>query len=77
MKELVNRFEVEFKSTNCTQLLGCDLGTEEGQQVFGDNQLIERCKLYTQRATAITRELLAGKSDPKRPYVGAEKGILD
>ncbi len=77
VKELVNRFEVEFKSTNCAQLLGCDLGTDEGQQVFGNNGLVERCKLYTRRATAITRELLSGKSDPKRPEADDETGIPD
>ncbi len=59
VRELVSRFEKEFKSTNCGKLLGCDLGTEEGQEIFGKQNLIERCRLYTKKATSITRELLA------------------
>ncbi len=77
VKELVRRFEGEFKSTNCAELLGCDLGSEEGQQTFGNDELIERCKRYTRRATAITRELLAGKSNSSNSGTGPRKAALD
>ena len=32
VQELVERFEQQHGSTQCQQLLGCDLGTVEGQQ---------------------------------------------
>ncbi len=59
--ELIKRFEKDFKSTNCAQLLGCDLGTEAGQQTFSEENLIERCRVYTQQSISIVRDLLANK----------------
>ncbi len=51
VQKLVEMFENKFNSTNCKQLLGCDLGTEEGQNKFMANNLIEQCKSYTEEAT--------------------------
>ncbi|MCP4981324.1 MAG: C_GCAxxG_C_C family protein [Gammaproteobacteria bacterium] len=76
VKELVTRFEKEFKSNNCAELLGCDLGTEEGQQTFGNEELIEKCKVYTHRATTITRELLAEKINAPSSDASAQKETL-
>ncbi len=57
--KLVRRFEAEFRSTNCVELLGCDIGTAEGQLAFAAQNLEERCKTYTRRSISIVRELLA------------------
>jgi C_GCAxxG_C_C family probable redox protein len=57
--ELVRQFENEFGGRNCDQLLGCDLGTPEGQAMFKEQALHTRCQLYTARAAEFAAELLA------------------
>jgi putative redox-active protein with C_GCAxxG_C_C motif len=51
-------FEERFGSTNCRDLTGCDLSTEEGQRSFQDNQVFERCRDYVQAAADIARQLV-------------------
>jgi C_GCAxxG_C_C family probable redox protein len=58
IQELMKRFEKQFGSTNCRMLLGCDLGTTEGQQTFQANHLIEHCFEYAEGATRIALSLL-------------------
>lgn len=61
--ELVRRFTAEFGARNCDQLLGCDLGTAEGQTLFRERHLHRRCARYTVRAAEIAAALLA--RDPR------------
>ncbi len=77
VRQLLNRFEEEFESTNCAELLGCDLGTKEGQQTFAEAELVESCKLYTRQATAITRELLAGENSNSGSDLQVQGKTLD
>jgi C_GCAxxG_C_C family probable redox protein len=58
-QELVRTFENEFGGRNCDQLLGCDLGTAEGQAKFREQHLHSRCARYTARAAEIAATLLA------------------
>ncbi len=51
VQKLTDMFKIKFGSTNCKQLIGCDLGTEEGQETFKSNNLIEQCRNYTEEAT--------------------------
>ena len=62
VRELMKQFAERFGNTNCRALLGCDLDTIEGQQVFGANHLIERCYDYAQGATQIAMSLLEEES---------------
>lgn len=64
VKLLVEHFTEEFGSTSCADLLGCHLGTPEGQQTFTDNKLWKRCMTYTGRAAAIAAELIDGAKKP-------------
>ena len=59
-KALVNRFSEEFGSVNCADLLGCHLGTPEGQQTFTEGKLWKRCMAYTGRATEMAAEIIDG-----------------
>lgn len=61
---LQERFVSEFGSTNCTELLGCDLGTEEGRQHFREQGLSERCSRYTRRAAELAAELAETSRPP-------------
>lgn len=58
-QELVRTFEKEFGGRNCDQLLGCDIGTPEGQDNFNRQELYIRCERYTLRAAEIAAALLA------------------
>ncbi len=58
-REVIRQFEAEFGARNCDELLGCDLGTPEGQTVFKEEKLYERCRIYTGRAAEIAARALA------------------
>ena len=57
-QRLVGEFERQFGARNCDALLGCDLGTPEGQAKFKQDQLHQRCKQYTGRAAEIAARLI-------------------
>ncbi len=61
VRELLKKFEARFGSTNCRDLTGCDLGTEEGQNYFKTNNLMDQCKGYTEEATRIAMSLIKEK----------------
>ncbi len=52
-QELIMRFEMQYGSVNCRQLIGCDLATGEGQRYFMENNLMERCWQYAEGATKL------------------------
>jgi C_GCAxxG_C_C family probable redox protein len=54
----MDAFEREFGSSNCAGLLGCHLGTAEGQQTFREQKLITRCRTFTQRAAELAAGLI-------------------
>lgn len=57
-QRLITEFEREFGSRDCHVLLGCDLGTPEGQASFREQKLGERCRNYTGRAAEIAANIL-------------------
>jgi C_GCAxxG_C_C family probable redox protein len=61
VRSMLQKFETKFGSTNCKDLTGCDLGTEEGHKRFEDNNIIERCRDYVQEATAVAMSLIEEK----------------
>ena len=62
VQKLLDMFKSKFGSTNCQQLIGCDLGTEDGQNTFKENNLVERCKDYTEEATRIAMSVIGDRS---------------
>ena len=62
-RSLLEAFRAEFGATGCSELLGCDLGTQEGQQAFRERRLGERCLRYTAAAAKLATELA---DDPKK-----------
>lgn len=60
---VIRKFEAEFGSRNCHELLGCDLGTPEGQATFKNEGLRSRCNNYTARAAELAEEILAKKRE--------------
>ena len=66
IQKLVRDFEREFGARDCHELLGCDLGTPEGQLAFRMNGLRERCVRYTGRAAETAARLIAEAQAAKR-----------
>jgi C_GCAxxG_C_C family probable redox protein len=58
VQQLIEMFENKFVSTDCKQLIGCDLGTKEGQNTFMTNNLVDQCINYTEEATRIVMSIL-------------------
>jgi C_GCAxxG_C_C family probable redox protein len=58
-QRLIGEFEHAFGARDCHVLLGCDLGTAEGQATFRDKRLAERCANYTGKAAEIAARILA------------------
>lgn len=61
VQRLVQEFEQEFGSRECTVLLGCDLGTPEGREIFRQNGLRKRCARITGKATEIAARIIADR----------------
>lgn len=59
---LVNEFARRFKElhgdVNCQNLLGCNLGTSEGQEYFKNNNLVYRCRDFVRDAAIILEDLI-------------------
>jgi len=55
---LVTEFEKTFGSKNCHELLGCDLGTSEGQTRFMEEKLYQRCVAYISKSAEIANNIL-------------------
>lgn len=58
VQALLHAFEAEFGSRSCHEILGCDLGTEAGQEIFSQENLIERCTRIVARAAELTAQIL-------------------
>lgn len=58
-QRLIGEFEQAFGARDCHVLLGCDIGTPEGQATFRENRLGERCAQYTGKAAEIAANILA------------------
>ncbi len=61
VRKLLDKFRERFGSTNCKELTGCDLGTDEGQDFFKKNDLKQKCRIYTEEATRIALSLIKNK----------------
>lgn len=59
-QRLVHQFEKEFGARSCNDLLGCDLGTPEGQRKFREEKLHEHCARYTSKAAEIAARIIVG-----------------
>ncbi len=58
VRTMMTKFEAHLGSTNCTELLGVDLGTPEGRQAFEDRNLDSQCADITGFAAALVEEIL-------------------
>ena len=58
-REFVARFKARHETSVCRELLGCDIGTEEGKRFFDENQYEEKlCAKFVADAVTILEEIL-------------------
>jgi len=72
-QQLVRAFEQAFGARNCNELLGCDLGTPEGQAAFQADRMYERCNRYTGIAAEIAARLINQWSIDVQPLSSLEE----
>ncbi len=59
-QELVEKFQNEFGAKDCHELLGCDIGTEEGMAHFRSQKLRSNCSNYTRAYIGICAACIYG-----------------
>jgi C_GCAxxG_C_C family probable redox protein len=58
VKDLTRDFVAEYKTTNCRELIGCDLNTPEGSAKFKDDKIMENvCVNCVKKAVQIVEDL--------------------
>ena len=58
VRRLIGMFKEKFGSTNCEELTGYNLGTEEGLRAFRKSGQNEKCREYTGEAARMAMLLL-------------------
>lgn len=58
---LIQRFSDRFGSTNCQELIGCHLGTQEGQKWFKETKQLSNCLNYVETVTALVLDLIENR----------------
>ena len=59
IRDFTKQFEQKHQCTNCRDLLGCDVGTNEGQKIAKENNLHEtRCSLFVDDATHLLDKII-------------------
>ena len=58
-QKLIHEFETRFGGKDCHVLLGCDLGSAEGQATFREQGLGQRCREYTGAAAEIAAKVIS------------------
>ncbi|MEN8228374.1 MAG: C-GCAxxG-C-C family protein [Bacteroidota bacterium] len=58
VKELIRDFVAEYQTTQCRELIGCDLNTPEGSEKFEKEKILERvCAGCVKKAVEIVESL--------------------
>ncbi len=69
-ERLVRDFEKQFGSRNCSDLLGCDISTREGEAVFEAKKLVKtRCLDITVKTTELVMQVLENHHDIRHSLI--------
>jgi C_GCAxxG_C_C family probable redox protein len=58
VRTLIDEFGKSCGATHCSELLACDLDTQDGRRVYEENQLRNRCREYVATAARIAAGLV-------------------
>jgi C_GCAxxG_C_C family probable redox protein len=64
IQDFIEQFRKTHGSTNCARLLGCDLGSQEGQRIFQEDNLRRKCRKFTGDAAEIAITIIEAKRQP-------------
>jgi len=59
----VDGSDAKFGTTNCRQLIDCDLSVPEGRKKFQEYNLKEKCRGFTEEATRLALLILDGSAE--------------
>lgn len=65
VRELIQEFQCRHGSTQCSELIACDLDTKEGRKIYRNNHLRQQCRQYIGTAASLSLKLIedhGGKS---------------
>ncbi len=69
-ERLVRDFEKHFGSRNCSDILGCDISTREGEAIFGAKKLLKTvCLDATVKATDLVMQVLENQDDIRHTLI--------
>jgi C_GCAxxG_C_C family probable redox protein len=69
-ERLVRDFEKHFGSRNCSDILGCDISTREGEAIFADKKLLKTvCRDATVKATDLVMQVLENQDDIRHTLI--------
>lgn len=72
-ERLVHDFETRFGSRNCSDILGCDISTREGEAIFEANKLAKTvCLDATVQATDLVMQVLENQDDIRHPLIDSK-----
>ena len=70
-ERLVRDFEKHLGSRNCSDILGCDISTREGEAAFKENKLMKTvCLDATVKAAELVMRVLENKDDIRHSMIG-------
>lgn len=58
VQQFLRVFKEEYKSTNCFELTGCDLGKKEERRAFVEKGMLEKCRPIIGRAASLVAKLV-------------------
>ena len=59
VREFADKFTAQNGSIVCKELLGCDIGTDEGMKTAADNELFDiKCTKFVREAAELLEEML-------------------
>lgn len=63
VRELILQFHCRHGSTQCSELIACDLDTKEGRRIYRNNHLRQQCRQYVSTAATISLKLIEESAD--------------
>lgn len=63
VRELIQEFQCRHGSTQCSELIACDLDSKEGRNIYRNNHLRQQCRQYVGTAAALSLKVIEEKSE--------------
>lgn len=71
VRELIQEFQCRHGSTQCSELIACDLDSKEGRTIYRNNRLRQQCRQYVGTAAALSLKVIEEKAETDRTTASA------